>query len=236
MVYVKICGITELSSMEACIKYGANAMGFVVGVPESPRNLTEFQALDLIRLAPRSVQTVVVTSVYSCHEVEYLAARFPNSYIQVHLRCRQPRFEDLGTLNLERIIPAITAQAVISLNVDLPVFQKIFQRIPYLLVDGSMGTGRAENVKMASRAVMHVHPCKVVLAGGLNANNLKSMLQAVRPYGVDVSSGVEQAPGIKSIERIKSFLSIAKCFEEKSLGVDDTTQNAKYSNEVKTHG
>ncbi len=77
MVFVKICGITKLTPLQACIKHGADAVGFVVGVPDSPRNLTEFQAHDLMNVVSGSIRTVVVTSVYSCHEVEYLAARFP---------------------------------------------------------------------------------------------------------------------------------------------------------------
>ncbi len=237
MVFVKICGITQLASLEACIKYGADAAGFVVGVPESQRNLTEFQAHDLIRLALRSIQTVVVTSVYSCHEVEYLATRFPHSNIQVHFRCREPRFEDLFTLNLERIIPAISAHQAMSMNPHFPTIQKILQRVPYILVDGSMGHGLTENVNMASKAVKHLHPCKVVLAGGLNANNVEQMLQDVRPYGVDVSSGVEQAPGIKSIERIKCFLAIAKSPEENTLALEEDKHKLQLEqNEVKNHG
>ena len=212
MVFVKICGVTKLTSLQACIKYGADAVGFVVGVPESPRNLSEIQAHDLISVVPRSVQTVVVSSVYSCHEVEYLAARFPNSYIQVHFRCRHPRFEDLYTLNLEHIVPALNASQAISLAPHLPAFQKILMRIPYLLIDGSAGKGQLETMPLLQAAVTHLQPYKVVLAGGLHPKNLLQILENVQPYGVDVSSGVELAPGLKSIEKIKEFLWIAKNF------------------------
>ncbi len=238
MVFVKICGIMKLSPLQACVKYGADAVGFVVGVPESPRNLTEFQAHDLINVVAQSIRTVVVTSVYSCQEVEYLAARFPESYIQVHFRCRNPRFEDLYTLNLERIIPAINASQTATINPDLPSFQKILLRIPYLLIDGSAGTGRKEDIPLVVNAVKYIHPCKVVLAGGLNPNNLLRVLEDVRPYGVDVSSGVEQAPGIKSIERIKQFLAIAKNFDGAQISNEENNPNKPnlIQKEMKNYG
>jgi phosphoribosylanthranilate isomerase len=237
MVFVKICGITDPSTVPTCIENGANAIGFVVGVPESPRNLSEQQALDLMHEISPSIQTVVVTSIYSLNEVDYLAARFPKSNIQVHFRCRLPRFEDLGTLNLERIIPAITSHQAISLNPDFPAVQNILHRIPYILIDGSSGTGLVENLNLAVKAVKHLHPCKVVFAGGLNPTNLLKVLQKVRPYGVDVSSGVEKAPGIKNIIRIKTFLTIAKHFEENSQEFEDyhNKQNL-INNEAKNDG
>ncbi|OLS12653.1 MAG: N-(5'-phosphoribosyl)anthranilate isomerase [Promethearchaeota archaeon CR_4] len=221
MVFVKICGITQSSTLPICVDNGADAVGFVVGVPDSPRNLTEKQALTLINDISPSIQTVVVTSIYSLNEVEYIAGRFSKSKIQVHFRCRLPRFEELCELNLERIIPALTAQQAIHLNPDLPSFQKILNRIPYILIDGSLGMGRLEDVNLAVRAIKRLHPCKIVLAGGLNSNNLLQVLQIARPFGVDVSSGVEQAPGIKNPERIKTFLTIAKHFEEKSPVFED---------------
>lgn len=238
MVFVKICGIAKLNTIHACIKYGADAVGFVVGVPESPRNLTELQAIDLINAVSRSIQTVVVTSVYSCSEVEYLAARFPKSNIQVHFRCKQPRFEDLYTLNLERIIPAISASQAGYLNPDLPIYQKILQRVPYVLIDGSAGTGRSEDVHLAVNAVNHLHPCKAVLAGGLNPKNLLRVLENVHPYGVDVSSGVEQVPGIKSIERIKEFLAIAKKYDGESISPvnDQPAKQNLLQKEMKNYG
>jgi phosphoribosylanthranilate isomerase len=217
MVYTKICGISDVSILQACVKDGADAVGFVVGVPESPRNLSERQALDLIHQTPPHVHTVVVTGIFALNEVDYLARRFPKSRIQVHFRCRHPRFEDLCTLNLERIIPAMTADQVLAINLNFPAIQKVFDQIPYILLDGSMGKGSLEKTELSMKAIQILRPCKVVLGGGLAPANLLAILQKVHPYGVDVSSGVEKAPGIKDIEKLKAFLSIAKNFDGKKV-------------------
>ncbi len=237
MVYTKICGITDYPALHACIKNGADAVGFVVGVPESPRNLSERQALDLILRTPPSVQTVVVTSIYALNEVDYFARRFPKSRIQVHFQCHYPRFEDLCTLNLERIIPVMTANQALAININFPAIQKVFGQIPYILLDGSLGKGTLEKTELSRKAIQGLHPCKVVLAGGLALTNILTILQKVHPYGVDISSGVEQAPGIKNIEKLKEFLSIAKNFDgKKAPSIENYAQKQDIiQTELKNH-
>jgi phosphoribosylanthranilate isomerase len=221
MVYTKICGITHVSALQVCIENGADALGFVVGVPESPRNLSERQAIELISKVPPSLHTVIVTSVYSLDGVEYIARRFPKSRIQIHFRCRYPRFEDLYMLDLQRIIPVMSASQIITINLNFPGMQKVLTQVPYLLLDGSLGKGRLEDTDVAIKAMAKLQPCKSVLAGGLTISNISVILQNIHPHGVDVSSGVEDAPGVKNISKIKTFLTITKNFEGRKVSVDE---------------
>jgi phosphoribosylanthranilate isomerase len=202
MVQVKICGITNLEDAEAAVEAGADALGFVF-YPPSPRHVSPEQAEQIIQKLPPFVTTVGLFVDVAFDTVNDLAVRCGLDRIQLHGRetpafCRQvkqPVIKAFRIKNAESLahLPGYTVSA-------------------YLLdahVEGALpgGTGASFSWELAARAKPYG---PVILAGGLTPENVATAIARTRPYGVDVSTGVECAPGIKDHRKVREFIARAK--------------------------
>jgi phosphoribosylanthranilate isomerase len=202
MVQVKICGITSLEDAHAAIDCGADALGFVF-YPPSPRYVTPEQAAQMIRALPPFVTTVGLFVDVTCDVVNATVVRCGLDRVQLHGR-ETPEF----CRRISRpVIKAIRIKNAESLT---PVPDYIVSA--YLLdayVEGALpgGTGASFAWELAARAKPYG---PVILAGGLTPDNIETAIAQVRPYGVDVSSGVERLPGVKDHQKIRQFITRAK--------------------------
>jgi phosphoribosylanthranilate isomerase len=189
---VKICGITTPEALEAVLTAGADAVGFVFHGP-SPRNLSPRQAAALASQVPAGVKTVAVTLHPPQSLVEeVLAAFLPDVW--------QSDAQDFGRIEL----PAgIERWPVFRDGVELPAV------VPSRLLFEGARSGAGE-VADWSQAAALAGRSELVLGGGLTPGNVAAAIAAVRPFGVDVSSGVESAPGRKDPARIRDFISAAR--------------------------
>lgn len=196
---IKICGITRPVDAEAAVELGVHALGFVFW-RGSPRRTTLDAAGDIIRDLPPFVTPV---GVFVDPTPDELA-----------------RARDVGGIRLAQIHGTIPAahppglallQAVHLADNDGHVVPEVDAMAP-VLVDSfdpgkRGGTGRTIDW---SRAALVARSRRVILAGGLNADNVGDAIRMVRPYGVDVSSGVEQSPGIKDSDKLAAFVAAVK--------------------------
>jgi phosphoribosylanthranilate isomerase len=205
MVKVKICGITQEDDLEMAVQAGADALGFVVNVADSPRNLPLEKARDLIDKLPNNVDSVAVTVFSQLQKIEQIYQKLRPSFIQLHglplgLNCR----EKLPHLKL-----------VVAVNATSP--NTVEEAIPHLefadalLVDtcgmgGLGGTGRTHDWNLSRKIRDAIYPVPMILAGGLTPENVDIAMMAVKPYGVDVSTGVELRPGIKDPVKTAEFV------------------------------
>jgi phosphoribosylanthranilate isomerase len=202
MVHVKICGITSLEDAQAAADAGADALGFVF-YPASSRYVTPEQAGRIIQTLPPFVTTVGLFVDVALDTVNDLAARCGLDRIQLHGRetpefCRQvtrPVIKAIRIKNAESLTP------MPDYNVSA-----------YLLdayVEGALpgGTGASFSWELAAQAKPYG---PVILAGGLTPENIEVAIAQIRPYGVDVSTGVEHAPGIKDHQKVRQFIARAK--------------------------
>jgi phosphoribosylanthranilate isomerase len=202
MVQVKICGITNLEDAQAAVEAGTDALGFVF-YPPSPRHVSPEQAEQIIQKLPPFVTTVGLFVDVAFDTVNDMAARCGLDRIQLHGRetpafCRQvkqPVIKAFRIKNAESLahLPGYTVSA-------------------YLLdahVEGALpgGTGASFSWELAARAKPYG---PVILAGGLTTENVAAAIAQTRPYGVDVSTGVECAPGIKDHRKVREFIARAK--------------------------
>lgn len=200
MTAVKICGITRREDAEAAVEFGAHALGFVLW-PSSPRCTTPGAVREIVAGLPPFVTPVGVFVNPSADEVA-LAADAGIRLAQIHGavpvfaggRCPLAvlRVVHLSETTLEAIKPAI-ADATVLLDASDPVRHG--------------GTGRTVDWTRA-RAVAARR--RVILAGGLTPANVGEAIRAVRPYAVDVASGVEAAPGVKDHDLLRRFIAAAK--------------------------
>jgi phosphoribosylanthranilate isomerase len=212
-VRVKICGITSLDDLHVAVRAGADAVGFVIDVPQSPRNLTLKEAGELIRSTPVFVDTVAVTIKKSTSRLENICEVLNPDIVQVHgsnLIYREIR----ETIPERRLICAVQVESDLRTEVVLEEM-KMFDAI---LVDSYVpgkygGTGTTHDWELSGRLRKSIHPKPLILAGGLTPENVEEAIRMVKPYAVDVSSGVESRPGFKDKNKVLKFFKSTKKVE-----------------------
>lgn len=197
MVRVKICGITSPEDARMAVEAGADALGFVF-YRESPRCISPDQAAAIIRLVPPFVQTVGLFVNEELTTVNSVAERCGLDLVQLH----GEETPDYCAAVRRRIIKAFRVKDASSLlgMADYPVAACLLDAWSPV---AHGGTGRTFNWEIA--AVAAASRC-IVLAGGLTPENVAEAVATVIPYAVDVSSGVESAPGKKSNEKLIDFI------------------------------
>jgi len=190
-MWIKICGMTTPDAIATALEAGVDALGFVFA--PSPRQLTPEAAAQLSRPARGRVRCVAVTRHPQQASLDEVLRVFRPDVLQTDAA-------DFAALTLpatlERL-PVVRAGAI--LPAPLPA---------RLLFEGpESGTGKPSDWGAARRLA---HRTGLVLAGGLDADNVAAAIAAVQPFGVDVSSGVEARPGIKSPLKIIQFAAAAR--------------------------
>lgn len=199
---VKICGITRLEDALAAARAGADALGFVF-YPPSPRYIDPESAAAIVDVLPPFVTSVGLFVDPRPDEVERTLARARIDLLQFH-GDETPQFcERFG-------VPYIKAVRMRE-DVDLIEFAQPYRRARGLLLDAYVsgtfgGTGTRFNWKLIPARV----PAPIVLSGGLDVSNVRDAILQVRPWAVDVSSGVEAAKGIKDERLIQQFIAGAR--------------------------
>ena len=190
-MWIKICGMTTPDAVAAALAARVDAIGFVFA--DSPRQLTLEDAVALAAPARGKVRCVAVTRHPSQRHLDDVLAVFRPDVLQTDT-------EDLRVLKLPKQLEL------------LPVFRGWEwpnTRLPArLLFEGpTSGSGVPCDWTIAQRMARRT---QLVLAGGLDASNVATAIGAVRPYGVDVSSGVEERPGVKSPAEVVRFAAAAR--------------------------
>lgn len=201
-VRVKICGLTRAEDVRAAVAFGADALGFVF-TPRSRRCLDADVAAGLVRHVPAFVSRVGLFMDQEPAEVERILARVPLSLLQFH------GLED-GDYCRGFGLPYIKALGMGSAP-SLARAEHEYADAAALLLDSHRpgeagGTGQAFDWREIPPLGL-----PLVLAGGLNPDNVREAVQQVRPWAVDVASGVEDAPGVKNAEKMRNFIREAKC-------------------------
>jgi phosphoribosylanthranilate isomerase len=193
---IKICGLTREADVDDAIDAGADALGFVL-YPKSPRAVTLDRAAELIGRLPPFVTPVLLFVNASPSEVRRAVERLPQALLQFH-----------GDETPEQCLAAgrpFLRAARMEPGFDLLDFGLRFERAQALLLDapveGYGGGGKAFDWSLIPPNV----PLPVVLSGGLSPANVTDGVLQVRPWAVDVSSGVEQAKGVKNAALMRRF-------------------------------
>lgn len=194
-LFVKICGMTRPEAVEAAVQGGADAVGFVFH-PPSPRFLSPQRAAALAAPVPPHVQRVAVMLRPRQTDWEEVFDWFKPDCIQADADClaalRLPK--GIGRLPVYRDHEQFDAE---NFSLD----------IPCLFESAVSGMARPPSWERAAHLARRT---SVVLAGGLDPGNVAEAVRRVRPWGVDVSSGVESSPGVKDPRRVRDFIRAAR--------------------------
>ena len=202
MTAIKICGITRLEDGLLAAELGASALGFVFW-PPSPRFIDPYRARTLVMQLPPLVTTIGVFVDQPIEFVRGVAGLLRLDAVQLHGRETEAYCAQLRT----RVVKAIPVSGEMQ-------FEDGFDGYPgaTLLLDAHDperfgGTGRTIDWGQAAEAARHR---RVILSGGLRPDNVCEAIAAVRPYGVDASSGLEVRPGVKDASKLRAFFDAAE--------------------------
>jgi len=193
---IKICGLTREGDVDAAVRCGADALGFVL-YDKSARHVSAARAAELARRLPPFVTPVLLLVNASAALLAEALQRVPHALLQFHgdespEACAAP---GRAYIRAARMVPGL----------DLIDFATRHRDAQALLLDAHVeaygGGGKAFDWSLVPPSV----PLPVVLSGGLNAANVIDGVCRVRPWAVDVSSGVESAKGIKDAEAMRRF-------------------------------
>jgi phosphoribosylanthranilate isomerase len=210
-VRVKICGITRKEDLAVAVAAGADAVGFLVGVPSSPRNLTLKRAETLLRQVPVFVDSVVVTAPQSINGLAEICERLKPTAIQIHGKKSFDASEVRERIKGTRLIKTVyvTKDALNETAIEeLKAFDAVL--LDSFIKGQYGGTGRVHDWNLSRQIREAVAPLPLILAGGLKPENVKEGVQTVQPYAVDVASGVELRPAVKDHEKVRAFVENAK--------------------------
>ncbi len=196
MYRVKICGITNLEDAVFACEAGADALGFVF-YPKSPRYISAQKALEIVEKLPPFVQKVGLFVNESPKDINRTMMKARMNLAQIHFEVEKSFFDKLDFEYL-RVIRAKKKDDLANLPKD-----------GYLLVDAFVESYGGEGKRVNLEWFKEVDCSRIILAGGLNKNNLEE-LKGYDFYGVDVSSSVEFQKGKKDPQKVKNFIRLAK--------------------------
>ncbi|MCH8313678.1 MAG: phosphoribosylanthranilate isomerase [Nitrospinae bacterium] len=201
MVKVKICGMTNLEDTLLAVKGGADAVGFIF-YKKSLRNVSAKTVKTIVAALPPFIETVGVFVNESADRINRIVDSCKLSAVQLHGNespafCKKIR---------RKVIKAVRVKGKDSFD-GLSSY-----KVSAFLLDACSdqqqgGTGETFDWRLVSEGKKYG---PVILAGGLDPSNVAHAIQKVKPYGVDVCSGVEKIPGIKDPSRLKAFIKAAK--------------------------
>ncbi|MFN2436291.1 MAG: phosphoribosylanthranilate isomerase [Desulfotignum sp.] len=206
---VKICGLSDPDNALQCARAGADIIGLVF-FPKSPRHVTQAQAKAVVNALPAQVPAWGVFVNEPLKTILDTAAACGLKGIQLHGQEPPELISALKAHHLT-VIKAVFASRSPGLN-TIP----LYSQSDYILVECGLGTLPGGNAKtwdygLARKTARH-HP--VFLAGGLSCENIEQAVTAVAPAGVDLSSSVESAPGMKDIFKVKKLIRRVNTFPE----------------------
>ena len=195
-MFVKICGITRLEDAQAAVACGANALGFVFW-PKSPRRVDVDLAARIRSALPPAISAIGVFVDQPVEEVKDIADHVNLTAVQLHGSedlnyARQIQRRVIKALAVGGDAPPALSKWPEDITVLLDVHDPVRKGGTGKVIDWVVASGMAEQRK-------------VILAGGLTPENVRDAIARVRPYGIDVSSGVESQPGIKDHSRITAL-------------------------------
>jgi phosphoribosylanthranilate isomerase len=206
---IKICGIKTLEDAQAAIEAGADLLGFNF-YPQSPRFITPNDCAAITSALKEHAARISFVGVFvnaPIDEIHQVVADCGLHRAQLSGDEPPEMLSELGSMSFKAIRPKNVDEALVALRRYLASSQA-----PAYLVDASVagqygGTGQVADWTLAESLAKRL---PILLAGGLTPANVRAAIDQVKPWGVDVASGVESAPGVKDIQKMRAFVSAVR--------------------------
>lgn len=213
MVHVKICGIRSIEDARAAVVAGADELGFHVGLTGGRVPLESEHAARIIAELPESASGVVVTSIAESGKLIELVRATGADIVQLYGDATPETI-----LEVKKALPDVQVWKVLNVADEGSIAEaKKYERAADAIALDTLnketgvrgGTGKVHDWNI-SRKIVESVSIPVILAGGLNPDNVAEAIRAVNPFGVDVNSGVSNADGTKDVGKVRMFAERAK--------------------------
>lgn len=219
-MWTKICANTNLADAALAAELGADAVGFVFA--PSPRHVTPGQVAAITPRLPAAIEKIGVFTTLDAAEIAAIVGTAGLTGVQLHseysptfvaaLASLLPGIRLIQTTHRNTASPTPeTGSAAISILSAAPNVQAVLVDSRTAVASG--GTGVAFDWESARHALSALAPMPLIVAGGLNPDNVRQAIAVLEPWGVDVASGVESSPGQKDPEKLAAFLANARISE-----------------------
>ena len=217
MTWAKICGTTNLEDASTAVEAGADALGFVF-YEKSPRRVEFEAAREIVGKLPPNIEKVGVFVDEPVAKILSTVAKVGLTAAQVHgVASRKPEFiQALKAYGLKVFLVLSAAEIDGGVDwdeVDRPGISAVFLDSGTPQAPG--GTGKVFDWKAAAAGI-RPDKLRIVVAGGLNSSNVADAIRILKPWGVDVASGVEARPGRKDPEKVRAFIDAVRKLEKKN--------------------
>jgi len=209
MIRIKICCIKSVEEARIAVSFGASAIGLVARMPSGPGPISDDLIREIATAVPPPVATFLLTSETSVDEIISHHQRTNTNTIQIVDSLSEGTYARLrSALPSVKIVQVIHVVDEHSVNEAIRIAESVDAILldsgnPSLKIKELGGTGRVHNWELSRRIRINAK-CPVFLAGGLNSGNVRQAIETVRPYGVDVCSGV-RTDGNLDIRKLELF-------------------------------
>ncbi|MGQ0537337.1 MAG: phosphoribosylanthranilate isomerase [Gemmatimonadaceae bacterium] len=211
---IKICCIASIDEAELAVAAGADAIGLVSAMPSGPGPIGESLIADIAKRVPRAVGTFLLTCETTADAIAAQHGRCLTTTIQLVDRIEQPTYRtlcrELRAARLVQVVHVLDDAALAEAKSAEPWVDAVLldSGNPRLAVKELGGTGRTHDWEISAR-IRAALTVPVFLAGGLRAENVRAAIRQVRPYGVDVCSGV-RSDGLLDEAKLRAFVEAAR--------------------------
>ena len=214
--FVQIAGVTSQQEADLLISCGVKYIGFPLRLPVNIADISEDKAAEIIKKLPDDIEAILITYLNKHDEIIGLCNKLSVNYLQLHgsidrseLKMVKQSKPDLYIIK-SLVIGEQENKALFRMIDDLEPYVDAFITDTYDSNSGASGaTGLTHDWKISQQLVRYSSK-PVILAGGLTPDNLKNAIQAVRPFGVDAHTGVENLDGYKDRVKVERFIQIAE--------------------------
>ena len=215
MTWVKICGTTNLRDAQLCLAAGANAVGFIFA--PSPRQIEAATAAEIVCELRGEIESIGVFVNQTPEQVAEIARSMALSGVQLHgdePATSLPEFRRL--LRDRKIIKTLSAQGLQNGEIDLAAYLAERESLDAILLDSGSpqqrgGTGTSFNWEAVRPFAAEIRRrVPLIIAGGLNPDNVARAIEVFEPWGVDMVSGVESSPGVKDETKLREFIAAVR--------------------------
>jgi phosphoribosylanthranilate isomerase len=207
---VKVCCIASVAEAALAVRYGASAVGLVSAMPSGPGVIDDDAIRGIARVVPPGVATFLLTAQTSCEDIAAQQRRARVNTLQLVDRMERSALtalrEELPGIDLVQVVHVLGQESLVEASEVAPFVDAILldSGNPGLSVKELGGTGRTHDWGV-SRAIVEAVQVPVYLAGGLNPENVGEAIRAVRPFGVDLCSGL-RTDGALDEQKLARFM------------------------------
>jgi len=216
MEYVKVCGLKIYNDIQLSINHGATAVGFIYDVLESPRNLGESKINMLIKNIPKDIKTVLVFKPKNIIKIRKVVNKINTNLYQIHGNFDNNELEKIPE-NLKKRIIVATKLNRRNINSVFNLINQFQDRFFAFLIDNSEGHGKVLDFDIVQEILKNRGKARIILAGGINIENVTDIVKKLNPYGIDVSSSLEIEKGVKDPYKITQFLDKVNYLKQKLI-------------------